>query len=550
MKAATSLKRGRLALGVLFLLLSGAVFLDFRGALGPVVYQIVTWVQFVPSAIRFHHLAGLAALGFLAVAVITLLLGRVYCSTVCPLGLFQDLMGRVSKWVGRGLGRRGKPYAYTPERPWLRYGVLAAVLLTLVAGSPALLHLLDPFSIFGKIMGGLFRPVYYGMNNLLAEVLRGWGIHALYRVDTRLGSVWPLLLPLMLLCLVALFALPWGRLYCNTLCPVGTLLGILSRRALFRVAIDAEHCTGCARCAIACKSHCIDLDRRAVDHSRCVTCFNCLNRCSRGGISFRYHPWLGQDRRTLPSPPAEAKNLPGQTEPRRHFLWRLAAAWAGFPLATRLLPASVARTAVDAPGLPPTATLPSTIPESKTHPVTPPGSTGREQFQARCTACQLCVSVCPTKVLQPSFLEYGLSGMMQPRLDFHASFCNFECVRCTEVCPTGAIERIRPETKTRTRIGTVRLELGNCIVQTQGTACGACAEHCPTQAVHMIPHGQGGLTIPALREEQCIGCGACEYICPTRPFRAIYVDGLPRHQWARPPAIKPLQFEASDGFPF
>jgi len=152
-------------------------------------------------------------------------------------------------------------------------------------------------------------------------------------------------------------------------------------------------------------------------------------------------------------------------------------------------------------------------------------------------------------VLQPSLLEYGFSGMMQPFMDFDANFCNYECTRCTEICPNGAILPLTVEEKLVTQIGIVRFEERNCIVVIDETSCGACSEHCPTKAVRMVPY-KGELTIPEITPEICIGCGACEYACPVTPHKAIVVDGLVEHAIAQKPEEEELEGKPLDDFPF
>jgi ferredoxin len=191
----------------------------------------------------------------------------------------------------------------------------------------------------------------------------------------------------------------------------------------------------------------------------------------------------------------------------------------------------------------------STIPEKKTSPVSPPGSRSIERFNKICTGCSLCVSACPTKVLQPAFLEYGLIGVMQPHMDYRKGLCEFDCTLCSEVCPTGAIVPLTMEAKHTLQIGQVHFEKKNCIVETEKTDCGACSEHCPTKAVQMVPYGK--LFIPEVNQKICVGCGACEYACPTTPFKAIFVDGNPKHLAAEKPKTEKAKSALKEGeFPF
>jgi ferredoxin len=172
----------------------------------------------------------------------------------------------------------------------------------------------------------------------------------------------------------------------------------------------------------------------------------------------------------------------------------------------------------------------ATGPEGRENePATPPGSHSREHFTSRCVACHLCVSRCPTNVLQPSVFEYGIAGLMQPVMDYSSGFCEYECNVCSQVCPTGAILPVTLEHKKLISIGTVQFIEDRCVVFTDGTACGACAEVCPTEAVHMIPY-RGHVTQPETDIDICIGCGNCEYACPVEGGKAIYVEGKQVHE--------------------
>ncbi|MDX9905515.1 MAG: 4Fe-4S dicluster domain-containing protein, partial [Bacteroidales bacterium] len=192
----------------------------------------------------------------------------------------------------------------------------------------------------------------------------------------------------------------------------------------------------------------------------------------------------------------------------------------------------------------------ATVPVVRQFPVTPPGAQSQERFNKLCTACHLCVSACPTHVLQPTYFLYGMTGFLQPRMDYITSFCNFDCVLCGEVCPTGAILPVTTEEKKRIQLGKSYFIKENCVVYTHNTACGACSEHCPTKAVQMVPY-KDKLTIPEVNNTICVGCGACEYACPTDP-KSIYVDGNPIHLVAeKPPEIRiEEKIDYKEEFPF
>ena len=147
--------------------------------------------------------------------------------------------------------------------------------------------------------------------------------------------------------------------------------------------------------------------------------------------------------------------------------------------------------------------------DSRRLPVTPPGSRSRDRFTNLCTACHLCVSVCPPQVLSPSLFEYGLAGIMQPKMNYRANYCNYECVLCSQVCPTGAILPLEVAAKKEIQLGKANFIKDDCIVVAKKKDCGACSEHCPTKAVKMVPYEEK-LVIPELNNEICVGCGACE----------------------------------------
>ena len=169
------------------------------------------------------------------------------------------------------------------------------------------------------------------------------------------------------------------------------------------------------------------------------------------------------------------------------------------------------------------------IPDRATS-LTPPGSLSARHFAQHCTACQLCVSVCPNEVLRPAT---DLMKLMQPEMSYERGYCRPECTKCAEVCPAGAISPITPADKSAIQIGHAVWIKENCVPLTDGVECGNCARHCPTGAIQMVasePDSPDSLKIPVVNTERCIGCGACENLCPARPFSAIYVEGHLAHK--------------------
>jgi ferredoxin len=347
----------------------------------------------------------------------------------------------------------------------------------------------------------------------------GW--HGLFRVEPHWAVAGAFYQPVILLILLVVLVVLGGRLYCNTLCPVGTLLGWLSKRAAFRLQIEKSACRKCAACMKVCKAQCIDLHSSSIDFSRCVVCYNCVNVCEEQGINYRF-AWTRKAPISTPAPDVV------RDPQRREFLAQTIVGIIGA--------AGIAREG-ERPREPrwpsaKTGARERSPSQNFSSVICPPGSASVERFLDRCTACHLCITECPTGVLQPAFMEYGLPGIMKPRMDFNVAFCNFDCRRCGEVCPDGAIDSLDVATKHITKIGGAHFYPNQCVVVTNGTDCAACSEHCPTKAVFTIPYGDN-LRLPSLNNDLCIGCGACENVCPAKPDKAIVVTGWREHGWAK-----------------
>lgn len=535
------LKRLRVGLSIFFLVLLALLFIDFRKSFSKDFYQWAVSLQFVPSLLKTITVSGAVAFGSIIVLLLTIVFGRVYCSVLCPLGIFQDFVS----WLA---GKTKKKHKYKFHQAWtlIRYPLLGVVVLPLLFGSITMVTLLDPYSLFGRIATTIFKPAVVVVNNLFAAGFAKADVYNwLYRYDIVPVHPSILIVTTIFMAGIILAAFYRGRLYCNTVCPVGTFLGFISRFSIFKIALDQNQCTKCGRCARVCKAECIEIKTQKIDYSRCVACYNCLTVCNDHAMS--YKPLT---KKSFDAPVRMVKSAKVRTEKietdssKRNFLITGivgVAAIYGFK-AQDSIPGPKKIKVIKPKGE-------STVPEKKTSPVSPPGSKSIERFNKICTGCSLCVSACPTKVLQPSFLQYGMIGMMQPYMNYRKGLCEFDCTLCSEVCPTGAIVPITTEAKHLLQIGQVHFEKKNCIVETEKTDCGACSEHCPTKAVHMVPYGK--LFIPEVDQKICVGCGACEYACPTTPFKAIFVDGNPIHLAAEKPKTEKAKNVLKEGeFPF
>ena len=495
------LRKIRLTLAVLFFTFITLLFLDFTGTLH-------TWfgwmakIQFLPAVLALN--VGV----ILLLVVLTLVFGRVYCSVVCPLGVFQDVVS----WIS-GRRKKGKyRFTYSPAKNVLRYGVLALFVIALIAGIGSFVALLAPYSSYGRIVSNLFAPIYGWGNNVLAYLAERADSYAFYETSVWLKSLPTFIIAALTFITISVLAWRNGRTYCNTVCPVGTVLGFLSRFSLLRVTIDKEKCNACGLCSRKCKASCIDGKSHTVDYSRCVACMDCIDTCKHGAISYR----LRRRKDNSIKQSVDAKQI---DDARRSFL-----------TATALVATTAALKAqekkVDG-GL--AIIEDKKIPERAT-PIVPPGALSARHFAQHCTACQLCVSVCPNEVLRPST---DLMKLMQPEMSYERGYCRPECTKCGDVCPAGAIHPITVADKSATQIGHAVWVKQNCVPLTDGVECGNCARHCPTGAIQMVPSDPADAAspkIPVVNAERCIGCGACENLCPARPFSAIYVEGHEVHR--------------------
>ena len=497
----------RIVLAAIFFTAITALFLDFTGT-------ILGWLGWMA---KVQFLPALLAMNFgivLALVLLTLVFGRVYCSVICPLGVMQDIFA----WFGKKAHRNR--YTYSPAKNWLRYAMLALFLLSLALGSGILAHLLAPYSAYGRIAGSLLAPVWHGINNVLANLAERMDSYMFYETDIWIKSGITLGVAVVTLLLLAVLAWRGGRTYCNTICPVGTVLGFFARFSWFRPVINTSKCIDCGLCAKNCKASCINLALHTVDYSRCVVCMDCIGKCRKGAIKYvgkTPWKWASSDDETLSQQSDNQQKDVSST--RRAFLVS-----ASTFVATGVVKAQKMK--VDG-GL---AIIEDKVAPKRKTQILPAGSFSAQHFAQHCTACQLCVSACPNGVLRPSS---ELSRLMQPEMSYERGYCRPECTRCSDVCPTGAIKPITREEKSSMQIGHAVWRGKNCIPVREGQPCGNCERHCPTGAIQMVPWRKdktGRLKIPVVDTERCIGCGACENLCPARPFSAIHVEGHETHR--------------------
>ena len=489
----------RTILAAVFFVLITLLFLDFTGTL----HHWFSWmakIQFLPAVLALN--VGVV----IALVVLTLIFGRIYCSIICPLGVFQDVIARFN--------RKKNKYSYSKALSWLRYTMLGVMVVALVAGIGSVFQLLAPYSAYGRMATMIFQPIYKAGNNLLATLAERADSYAFYHVEqiATFGSV--LVIAIATFVLLAILAFRNGRTYCNTICPVGTILSFLARFSFLKIRFDENKCKNCSMCSKSCKAACIDYKTHTVDYSRCVVCGDCIDKCKFSALKYSIPSKSGKTNNnsdTSNSNPIDAS--------KRSFL--IASA-----LVSTAALAQKKEKLMDG-GL---AELEDKVAPERQTPLTPPGSLSFQNFAQHCTGCQLCVSECPNHVLRPSS---DLMHLMLPEMSYEKGHCRPECNRCSQVCPAGAIKPVDKDEKTSIQIGHAVWIKKNCVPITDGVECGNCARHCPSGAIEMVPldeNNEESPMVPAINEAACIGCGACEYVCPSRPFSAIYVEGHEVHK--------------------
>ncbi len=482
------LRKIRIVLACIFFAAVTLLFLDFTG----VLHLYLGWlakVQLLPAVLALN--VGVVA----ALLVVTLLVGRVYCSVICPLGVMQDCFS----WLG-GKAKRNR-FHYAKGHTVLRIICLALFVLLMVFGLNGIAILVAPYSAYGRIASNLFQPVYMWLNNLCAYFAERAGSYAFYSVDVWVKSGVVLAIAAVTFVVIGFLSFKWGRLWCNTICPVGTVLGFFARFAIFKPVINTDKCNGCTRCARNCKAMCINPETHTIDYSRCVGCMDCLTNCKQGAI-------------TLSRCKGSETKDDTVDASRRKFVVTTAA------VATAMA-VEAQEKKVDG-GL--AVLVDKQLPERQV-PLKPFGSKSVKHFSSHCTGCQLCVSNCPEQVLRPSS---SMTTLMQPEMAYDKGFCRPDCTRCSEVCPAGAIIKIDEAEKSAISIGHAVTVQHNCLLQ-QGVECNACSRHCPAAAISIVSDMSTGHKVVTVNEQRCIGCGACEYYCPVRPFSAIYVEGREVH---------------------
>lgn len=491
---------------VIFIFLS--VFTAFFSGFllhGESVLEMTGW-QLIPAILSAAVFGSSAAFAvWLIIALSSCFSGRIYCSWFCPLGLFQEIVERADHAVCKNKKRVFKP------AHWLFRVIFFVVIAVLIFSGAALpLGYVEPYSLFGKFASSLIRSLFFWINNNTVNLNQS----AVFYDQRWIAAL--AFYGILLFIFIALIVFK-GRIFCNTLCPAGTLLALLARysRRGGQLVIDKDKCVKCGKCVKVCNANCIDInDSQSIDFARCFMCLECVGACPVKAVKFI----------SKKSARSAAGGQVSSISERRKFIGgTLLAGAAAFFAGKFTVKAAPARQGI-----------------------VPPGAGSQDEFLARCTGCGLCIANCRGGCLQPAVSEYGLRGFMLPVMTFSGSNpgkCEYECNNCTANCPTGALKHLSLKEKQLCRIGMAKFYPQSCVAYSDGHPCGACGEHCPTGALKMVPGPHKFATVPQVTGRLCIGCGNCQYACPVTP-QAIRIEPVKKQSRAADPSLLPKNKDA------
>ncbi len=459
-----------------------------------VVYPLADlFFRFNPLTSFTAMLAGREWLPRLSLAFITLgltlVLGRVWCGWLCPLGTLFD-------WFHfPGAKKRAK--GISPRWRIVKNILLMLIVAMALFGSLSLL-IFDPITLLTRAMTTVILPALnYGITTveqvLYPLPVLGAGVDWL-ESNIR-GTVLPVqqrvfsynaLIALLFLGVLALnyFA---DRFWCRYLCPLGAMLGLVSKISLFRPVIRSGGCISCAKCARLCPTDAIDPEPNyEISSVECTVCLDCLAACPKNGMEF-----------AVQKPAAWAETDPT----RRQVLASLGA------------------------GVVSVAVLQTSLAAQHPHPflLRPPGADSEDDFLSKCIRCSKCMAVCPTAGLQPTWHEAGLEGFWTPHLVPRVGYCDYGCNACGQICPTNAIPKLDLEAKRQALMGLAAVDQNRCLPWAYDTPCIVCEEMCPVADKAIILEQDGELQKPVVVADLCIGCGICEQHCPVAGEAAIRV---------------------------
>jgi polyferredoxin len=461
----------------------------------------------------------------LVILLPTLLLGRFFCGWICPMGTLQHFVGHMPSEAKRGKQRIER----NRYKRWqtIKYVVLLAGLVTAAFGS-MVIGWLDPFSLLVRSIGLSFLPAFdYAMRSALTLLeqsrvlwIRGFaaGTHAVLSalvLDARQAHFEQSLVLGVLFFAILAASLRVTRLWCRSLCPLGALLGFVSRWSVLGLEKDAKRCNNCHRCLLDCQGGDDPMGGAPWRKAECLMCMNCVGSCPEHALKFRFFRAKSDLAEQVASPDLG----------RRRTITGLAAGAVAVPLMRANTGMGKSR---------------------HERLLRPPGALDEEEFLSRCIRCGECMKVCPNNALHPTLEQAGIEGLWTPMMVPRIGYCEPSCVLCSEVCPTGAIWQITPKDKgwvvgvggaqnQPVRLGTAFYDRGRCLPWAMATECIVCEEWCPVspkaidlEEAQVVDSSGKTKTVrrPSIDPHRCVGCGACEYACPLQDRPAVYVTSI------------------------
>ncbi len=506
---------------VLFLFL--LVMTEYKGT-DTIAYPVKIFFDIDPlvaiSTFLAEHSVPRMLLWSLAVVGLTVSLGRFFCGWVCPMGTLNHILSHNRRKPKDKITRN----RYDKRQSW-KYLATVFFLLASVFGLQ-IVGFLDPFSVLirsfalavNPVFNWLVRAAFYPLfaldwpwlNTVIQPVfgfLRGQVLsfeQPYFYQGLFIGLIFTA---------IAVLNQVRRRFWCRFLCPLGALLGILSRFNFLRLRVNKETCTNCLLCSRNCEGACEPQSSETWLRTECLYCWNCVESCPSRSISFGF-------------------GLPSRKERSVDYSKRQVVTSLGAAVG------AVALCRIDPRKTPPFASGGDVRESRKFNPalIRPPGAVDETEFLHRCVKCGECMKVCIKNAIQPTLMEAGLEGFWTPYLRMQQGYCEFNCTLCGQVCPTQAIKKLTLEEKHQTKIGLAFFDKNRCIPYSQGHNCIVCEEVCPTpkkaiwfEEVEVLDSaGENRIKVkqPHIDPHLCVGCGMCEFVCPLVDKPGVYVTSI------------------------